>query len=221
MQDVVVVLLLKLEFAVCTPHSRPMWTMLLVIAAYVSGSLPVGVWIGNWVGVDVRRVGSRNIGATNVARTIGRQAGLLTLLGDVAKGVVPTLLARHMMSDPWTIALTGLAAVFGHLFSVFLSFSGGKGVATAFGVFVVLTPAAAALSACLFAVTAFRTGYISLASILSAAALPLITAVCGYPAPSSVMALLVAISIIVRHRDNIIRLRNGVEPRLAIRRGSK
>jgi glycerol-3-phosphate acyltransferase PlsY len=198
-----------------------MLAILFVMAAYVSGSLPVGVWIGNWVGVDVRRAGSGNIGATNVARTAGRRAGLLTLLGDVAKGVVPTLLARLMLTDPWAIALTGLAAVFGHLFSVFLRFSGGKGVATALGVFVVLTPAAAALSVLLFAVTAFLTGYISLASILGAVALPPVAIVCGYPAPSSVVATVIAISIIVRHRDNLSRLRSGVEPRLANRRAGK
>lgn len=198
-----------------------MWTILFIIAGYLSGSFPVGVWIGNSVGVDVRRAGSGNIGATNVARTAGRRAGLLTLLGDVAKGVVPTLLARLMLSDPWATALTGLAAVCGHLFSVFLRFSGGKGVATALGVFIVLTPAAAALSTLLFAVTTFLTGYISLASMLGAAALPVAAVACGYPAPSSVTATVIAISILVRHRDNLSRLRSGAEPRVAIRRSAK
>ncbi len=198
-----------------------MWTVLLVSAAYVVGSLPIGVWVGHSVGVDVRRAGSGNIGATNVARTAGRRAGLLTLLGDVAKGLVPTLLAWFTLDGPWAVALTGLAAVLGHLFSVFLRFSGGKGVATAFGALVVLTPVAALLSAALFVGIAFLTGYISLASMLGAAILPLAATVCGYPAPSLAVATVIAISIVVRHRDNLSRLRRGVEPRLVFRHGGR
>ena len=186
---------------------------LLIVAAYLCGSLPLGLWVGRWLGVDVRRVGSGNIGATNVARTVGKRAGLLTLLGDVAKGVVPALLARLLLTDEWLIALTGLVAVFGHLFSIFLKFSGGKGVATAFGVFVILTPLAAALSALLFGVVAFSTRYVSLASILAAAALPVIAAACRYPVPLSIAAATVAISVVLRHRDNLSRLRLGKEPR--------
>jgi glycerol-3-phosphate acyltransferase PlsY len=198
-----------------------MLTILLVLLGYVSGSLPVGVWMGHWAGVDVRRAGSGNIGATNVARTAGRRAGLLTLFGDVAKGGIPTLLARLMVSDPWAVALTGLAAVLGHIFSIFLRFSGGKGVATTFGVFIVLTPAAAALSSLLFAATTVCTGYISLASMLAAVGLPAAAVFCGYPAPSSVVATVSAIGIILRHRDNLSRLRSGAEPRITMRRNGK
>ena len=190
-----------------------MWAVLLICAAYVCGSLPVGVWVGRWVGVDVRSSGSGNIGATNVARTAGGRAGLLTLLGDVGKGVIPATLARLLLGDPWLIALTGLAAVCGHLFSLFLRFSGGKGVATAFGVFIVLTPAAAALSAALFAVVGFSTRYVSVASMLAALALPVMAWVCGYPPPLVLAAAAVAAIIILRHRDNLSRLRRGEEPR--------
>lgn len=194
-----------------------MRAVLLIAVAYLCGSLPVGVWVGRWLGVDVQRAGSGNIGATNLARTAGARAGLLTLLGDVTKGIVPAALARLLSDDAWLIALSGLAAVFGHLFSVFLRFSGGKGVATAFGVFVVLTPVAAVLSALLFVATAFSTRYVSLASVLAAAGLPVMAVACDYPAPLSIVAAVVAVSIVVRHRGNLSRLRRGVEPQFHIR----
>jgi glycerol-3-phosphate acyltransferase PlsY len=193
-----------------------MRVLLLIGAAYICGSLPIGVWVGRWSGVDVRRRGSGNIGATNVARTAGAGAGLLTLLGDVGKGVIAAAAARLLLNDPWLIALCALAAVCGHLFSIFLHFSGGKGVATAFGVFLVLTPAAAALSAVVFTVTASSTRYASLASMLAALALPLIAFACAYPVPLYLTAAIVAAIIILRHRDNLSRLRRGVEPRFRI-----
>jgi glycerol-3-phosphate acyltransferase PlsY len=191
---------------------------MLVIAAYLFGSLPTGVWVARWAGVDVRRSGSGNIGATNVARTAGGPAGLLTLLADVAKGVIPAALATLLLDDQWLIALTGVVAVFGHIFSVFLRFSGGKGVATAFGVFVVLAPLAAGFAALVFAVVAFSTRYVSLASMLAAMALPAMAIVCGYPAPLSGAAAVVAVSVVLRHRDNLSRLSRGAEPQFQIGR---
>ena len=186
---------------------------LLVVAAYLCGSLPIGVWVARRAGVDVRSRGSGNIGATNVARTVGRHAGMLTLLGDVAKGIAPAVLARVCGGDPWLVALTGLAAVYGHLFSVFLQFSGGKGVATAFGVFIILTPLAAVCSALCFALVAFATRYVSLASVVAALVLPAVVVTTGYPTPLSVAAALVGASIVLRHRANLSRLRRGTEPR--------
>lgn len=190
---------------------------LLIAAAYLCGSLPTGVWAGRWAGVDVRRAGSGNVGATNVARTAGTRPALLTLIGDIAKGFVPVLLARALLTHQMLIALVGLAAFFGHLFSIFLRFSGGKGVATAFGVFLGLAPAAAAVSAVIFATVAVWTRYVSLASLLAAAALPLATAVLGYRYPVWSAALIVAAAIVVRHRDNLWRLRHGNEPRFRVR----
>jgi glycerol-3-phosphate acyltransferase PlsY len=197
-----------------------MLAAVLIGAAYLCGSLPIGVWVGRWVGVDVRRSGSGNIGATNVARTAGGRAGLLTLLGDVAKGILPTALARLLLADPWLLALTGVAAVFGHLFSVFLRFAGGKGVATAFGVFLVLTPAAAALSAVVFAAAAFWTRYVSMASVLAAVTLPILIFLWGYTSPFQVAAVAVAVSVVMRHRDNLSRLRRGLEPQFNVRRST-
>lgn len=194
-----------------------MAAVLLVIGAYLVGSLPTGVWVGLWAGVNVRRVGSGNIGATNVARTVGARAAILTLTGDVVKGIIPVVVARSLLTDQEPIVLVGLAAFFGHLFSIFLRFSGGKGVATAFGVFLGLAPVAAAVSAVVFAVVAFWTRYASLASLLAAAALPLAAAMFGYAWPVCGAALIAAAAIIVRHRDNVSRLRAGREPKFQTR----
>jgi acyl phosphate:glycerol-3-phosphate acyltransferase len=193
-----------------------MKTVCMVAVAYLFGSLPVGVWVGRWAGVDVRHAGSGNIGATNVARTVGRRAGLLTLFADVAKGALPAVLARLLFVDAGVLALVGLAAVCGHVFSVFLRFSGGKGVATAFGAFAVLTPVAAALSAAVFAAAAISTRYVSLASMLGAFALPISAVACRYPMSLCIVAAVVSTMIILRHRDNLARLIRGVEPQFGV-----
>src|SRR5512139_1349796 len=117
-----------------------MLTALLFVGAYVSGSLPIGLWVARFVGIDVRGSGSGNIGATNVARTVGVTPGLITLGGDVAKGFLPVVAAQRFGCGPWLVAGVGLTALCGHVCSVFLRFSGGKGVATACGVFLALAP---------------------------------------------------------------------------------
>jgi glycerol-3-phosphate acyltransferase PlsY len=190
----------------------------MVTAAYLCGSLPFGFWIGRWAGVDVRRSGSGNVGATNVARSAGRRAGLLTLFADVAKGALPAVLARLVFGDAGILALVALAAVCGHLFSIFLRFSGGKGVATAFGVFVVLTPVAAVLSAVVFAAAVISTRYVSLASTLGAFALPIAAVACRYPIALCIVAAVVSALIILRHRDNLARLFRGAEPQFGVQR---
>lgn len=195
-----------------------MAAVVLITAAYLCGSLPVGVWVGRWIGVDVQQAGSGNIGATNVARTAGARAALLTLLGDVAKGLLPTVLAQQALGSPWLVALTGLAAFFGHIFSVFLCFSGGKGVATGFGVFLCLAPVAALVSLAVFVALALLTRYVSVASIVAAAALAIVTATAGYAVAIQGAAGLTAVVIIVRHRTNLVRLRQGNEPKFRIGR---
>jgi len=190
----------------------------LIAAAYLCGSLPIGVWAGRWAGVDVQRAGSGNIGATNVARTAGGRAALLTLSGDVGKGFLPAVLAQHVLNEPWVVALTGVAAFFGHNFSIFLHFSGGKGVATAFGVFLGLTPMAALVSLAVFVTAALLTRYVSVASMLAAVALAITTAGAGYAVALQFAALLTAGAIIARHHSNLARLRQGTEPKFQIRR---
>jgi glycerol-3-phosphate acyltransferase PlsY len=195
-----------------------MRTALLVVSAYLCGSLPTGAWVGRWAGVDIRRSGSGNIGATNVARSVGVGPAVVTLAVDVIKGFVPTLLGRALLADQWSIAVIGLAAFFGHLFSLFLRFSGGKGVATGFGVFLCLAPAAAGVALAVFAAVALSAGYASAASMLAAIALPLACAALGYAPPVWAAALVVCIAIITRHRLNLARLLRGVEPKFRLRR---
>jgi glycerol-3-phosphate acyltransferase PlsY len=190
----------------------------VVAAAYLCGALPTGVWVGRRAGVDVRRRGSGNIGATNVARTAGARAALLTLGGDIAKGLVPVLVARALGCSPAVTAGVGLAAVLGHVYSVFLRFSGGKGVATASGAFLGMAPLAVGVSLLVFAVIVLATRYVSLASVAAAVALPAATLVIGYDTPICGGAVCTAAVIVVRHRDNLRRLRDGVEPKFRIAR---
>ena len=190
-----------------------MATVLLGVLAYLCGSLPTGVWFGRWAGVDVRRSGSGNIGATNVARTAGVRLALLTLICDIAKGFVPTVIARALLVDPWLVQFVGLAAFFGHIYSVFLRFSVGKGVATGFGVFLGLAPIAAVVCVAVFAAVAFSTRYVSLASMAAAASLPVASVLAGYGIPTCASGLVIGAVIVARHRDNLGRLRRGVEPK--------
>ena len=195
-----------------------MLTALLLFVAYLCGSLPTGVWLGRMAGVDVRRAGSGNIGATNVARTAGLHPALLTLVGDIAKGFAPTAVARVLLMDQSVIAMVAVAAFFGHIFSVFVRFSGGKGVATGFGVFLALAPWAAAVAALVFTTIAVATRYVSLASMVAAASLPVASAALGCAPPVWGAAIVIATTIIVRHRDNLLRLRRGVEPKFQVKR---
>jgi glycerol-3-phosphate acyltransferase PlsY len=195
-----------------------MYTVLLVVFGYLCGSLPTGVWFGRRAGVDVRRSGSGNVGATNVARTAGTTAGLLTLGCDIAKGLVPTMVAGALPGDRWRVVVVGVAAVIGHIFPVFSRFSGGKGVATAFGVFLWLAPVAAAAALLVFLAVAVATQYVSLASVAGVVTVAVASAVCRYGAPVWIAACVVAGVIVVRHRDNLSRLWKGLEPKFRVHR---
>jgi len=175
------------------------------------GSIPTGLLLARSAGIDPRRAGSGNIGATNVLRTAGRRLGLLTLLGDVAKGVLPTLLAARLAPGETTIALTGLAAFLGHLFPPWLGFRGGKGVATALGVSLVLAPQSALLGALAFFFVVGTTGYVSLASLAGCTVVTVaMLAAHAFAWPA---AAVMTVLVIIRHVDNIQRLVRGIEPR--------
>ena len=189
-------------------------TVLLLAIAYVCGSIPTGVLLSRRRGVDPRDIGSGNIGATNVARAAGVTTGVLTLVGDVLKGLVPVVLALRSGCAAPTEALTGLAAFFGHLYSCFLGFQGGKGVATALGVSLGLSPLATAIVVPVFVVTAALSRYVSLASLVGALTLPPVVIVLGYPPATVVASFVMAAMITIRHRDNIRRLRHGTESRI-------
>jgi len=186
-------------------------TLLLVAVGYLAGSIPTGLLLARSSGIDPRRAGSGNIGATNVLRTAGRRLGLLTLIGDVAKGALPTLLASRVAPGETVVALTGLAAFLGHLFPPWLGFRGGKGVATALGVSLVLAPQSALMGALAFVLVVGMTGYVSLASLVGCTVVTVAMLV-GRAVAWPVAALMTAL-VAIRHVDNLQRLARGNEPR--------
>jgi len=184
--------------------------------AYLLGSVPTGFILGYLAGVDVRRVGSGNVGATNVARVAGKWLGLLTLLGDAAKGFVPVLIALRIDLGAAVTGLAALAAFLGHLYPLFLKFQGGKGVATALGALLALAPAATGILLLVFLIVALATRIVSLASIVAAGTAPVAIWFLGYPDVLVGVTLLMALMIIWRHRENIQRLRSRAEPRFSL-----
>lgn len=196
-----------------------------IILGYFLGSIPFGyllVWMTG--GGDIRFQGSGNIGATNVARTSGWSVGIATLALDAAKGFLAAWLAAHFSEGNIRFMMyAGLAAILGHIFPVWLKFEGGKGVATAMGVFLAICWPALAVAVLLFLLVALFWRYISLASISAAAALPLLVYSLyapGHAPPTavSVSTLLAAVMVIFKHRDNIERLLAGTEPRFEMGR---
>jgi acyl phosphate:glycerol-3-phosphate acyltransferase len=192
---------------------------ILVAASYLAGSVPFGLLLGRFVaGVDVRQAGSGNIGATNVARIAGRRLGVLTLLLDAGKGGIPvaaTALALDLPHDADWPAAAGLAAFLGHVFPFWLAFRGGKGVATAFGAFVVLSPWLALLASVVFGATFGATRIVSVASMTAAAVLAAGCAVFhGMANPVTRVAAVVLVVVLLRHQGNIRRMIRGEESRL-------
>lgn len=195
-----------------------------VLLGYLLGSIPFGyLLVRARGGGDIRQMGSGNIGATNVARTSGWAVGVATLVLDAAKGFLAVWFTEHFSGGNIRFMMyAGLAAILGHVFPVWLKFAGGKGVATAMGVFVAICWPALAAGALLFILVVLFWRYVSLASISAAAALPLFVYLLYAPrhAPPtavSVSTLVAAVVVIVKHRDNIERLIRGTEPRFELR----
>lgn len=186
---------------------------LLVAAAYLVGSIPTGLLLGKFYGVDVRKEGSGNIGATNLYRTIGRKVGIITLIGDCLKGVIPVLAVKFSALPSEYAAWVGLSAFCGHVFSLFLKFKGGKGVATALGVFLALAPMAVGVAVAVFAVLMFAWRYVSLGSICAAAVMPVAVTLLGGSRTLVTVTFLIAAIVIIRHLENIRRLISGTENR--------
>lgn len=193
----------------------------IAVAAYIVGSMPFGVWIAKLRGVDILAVGSGNPGATNVARTAGKAAGLLTLLLDVMKGMGPALVGGFATDGPFRpdVALgVGALAVLGHMYSPFIRFRGGKGVATALGVVLAAAPIPSLICLGFWLLVLLFFDYVSLASIVAVSMMPLCTYLLKYPLLITVGTLLMAAFIIVKHRPNLIRLAEGTENRFRSRR---
>ena len=192
-----------------------MGAVLLVLFAYAFGSLLFGEMLAKLKGVDLRSAGSGNVGATNVSRVLGKKYGVLVFFLDMLKGFIPTALAVSLYSvDSWVVFFVGVASVLGHTFSVFSGFSGGKGVATAFGVLVAISLKTAVFVLLIWAVVLRWKGYVSLASIVSVSVTPLIMLVFGFPASSVFTAVLVAGVVVFKHKPNIERLLRGEELKL-------
>lgn len=199
-----------------------MTLLAIPIAAYFLGSIPFGLLLTRAFGRgDVRQIGSGNIGATNVARAAGMLAGVFTLVLDVAKGAGAVLLAERPSNDSATwMMIAAFAALLGHCFPVWLKFKGGKGVATAAGIFLVLSPIACLAAVMVFLLVVIFWRYVSLGSVSAAAAMPLLIyflwAPRHAPHPSVTLgAVAIALLIIYKHRGNLQRLVEGAEPKFS------
>ena len=200
----------------------PLTVLLIPIAAYLLGSVPFGLILAKlFGGGDVRKSGSGNIGATNVARVVGPVAGILTLLFDTLKGVAAVLLAVRITNDSamWMM-ISAFAVLLGHCFPVWLKFKGGKGVATALGVFLALSPWAALSALLLFLVCVIFWRFVSLGSVAAAAAMPMLIYFLWAPHHSppivvDVGTLAIALLVIYKHDANLQRLVEGTEPRFS------
>jgi glycerol-3-phosphate acyltransferase PlsY len=193
---------------------------LVLAAAFALGSIPTGLWMGKAHGIDLRQVGSRNLGATNVYRTLGPRAGLFVLAIDMLKGVAAVLLARRFTPGGFfPVAAAGLA-VLGHILSPLAGFRGGKGVATGGGAMLGLAPSAGLIALLVFAVTVALTRFVSLGSILAALALPAAVWLTARDVPGLLwVAVALSALVVARHRTNLARLLRGTEPRFAPRGG--
>ncbi len=193
----------------------PTLLILTMLATYLITAIPTGIVLAKVMGYeDVRQKGSGNIGATNVYRVAGKLPGILTLLGDIAKGALPLLaITLWLNPTPGQLGLLALIAIVGHCYPVYLDFRGGKGVATALGIFLVLSPLAVLFAATVFAVSVGISRFISLGSVLAALAMPLSILLLGLPKEIFAGSLCIAILIVWRHRTNISRLLDGTENR--------
>ena len=188
---------------------------IFLIVSYFVGAIPFGLLISKAAGVDVRREGSCNIGATNVSRILGKRLGLVTLVCDVAKGYLP-MLAADLSLPPGEgkqviISLCGFMAVVGHMFPCYLRFKGGKGVATGLGVFLFLSPPAIVTSLVIFIVAVASTGFVSVGSLLASALAPVWIWFFNGNQSMVLVAAAIAVLIWIKHRENIVRLLKGEE----------
>lgn len=188
--------------------------ILILIIAYLLGSIPFSLLIPRFFsGIDIRKHGSGNVGATNVLRTVGKKEAVMALAGDVLKGVIPVSIALFTLEDTW-IAAAAVAVVLGHVFPVFTGFKGGKGVATTLGALVVIVPQGIAVTIAIWILTLSIFRYVSLASMTAAFALPLICVGLKTPFPFTAAATINAVIILSKHFSNLKRLLSGTESKV-------
>ncbi|MBI3803413.1 MAG: glycerol-3-phosphate 1-O-acyltransferase PlsY [Nitrospirae bacterium] len=183
-----------------------------IIAAYLLGSVPVGLIVSRSTeGIDPRKGGSKNIGATNVMRVAGKKAAALTLLGDLLKGLLPVVGARLLGLPEEALLFVGFAAIVGHIFPLFLKFKGGKGVATSFGVFLGLSPIIALSALVIWIAAAWLTRYSSVGALSAFGALPLLAYLFKPDTKFILFSSIISILVYIRHKENIQRLLSGQE----------
>ncbi len=188
--------------------------ILLVLVGYFVGTIPFALWLArSAAGTDVRVAGSGNVGAANVFRTTRMSLALVVMALDIAKGCAVVFFAAGLGAGQTARAAAGVAAIVGHIYPVWLKFRGGKGVATACGVFGVLSPVATAVAAATFVAVVWVTRYVSVGSVVATILLPPLAYLAGASAPVVIAALAAATLIVYRHRSNLARLRTGTEPR--------
>lgn len=188
--------------------------ILWIVIAYLIGSIPVGVILAKTKGADPRKVGSGNIGATNVMRAAGKTLGILTLIGDILKGLIPTTLALYSKQPASVVAAIGFAVFIGHLFPLFLKFKGGKGVATGVGVYLAVSPPAILINIVIFILVLLKWRYVSLGSLVGTGLMPLALLVLKKPHEYVYLSLIIGILIFIKHKDNIRRLLEGKENKI-------
>jgi glycerol-3-phosphate acyltransferase PlsY len=196
-------------------------SVLLVLGGYILGSIPTGLLAGWAYGVDVRRVGSGNIGTANVLRAAGKWAAFFTLSGDMLKGLIPVVLARLITADGWTIAAVALAAVVGHCFPVFLRFRGGKGVATGAGTSIGLAPVVGLALFALWWAVVLVSRYTSLGAIAVMVLSPVAFLLTGQPLPYILYTIAGGVLVLWLHRENARALLKGTERKIGQKAGKK
>lgn len=198
--------------------------ILFMVITYIFGSLPCGVWLGKTVkNIDIRNYGSKNSGATNAYRILGAKYGIMVLFLDALKGYLPLYLASLFGIDGKAIIILGVVAIFGHTFSFFLNFNGGKGVATSLGVFLFLMPEVVLILFIVFILVVGITKYVSFGSVLCAALLPILSFFVPIRDEANrslliIICFFVGFFVIYKHKSNIIRLLEGKENKFNLRK---
>ncbi|MDP0488818.1 MAG: glycerol-3-phosphate 1-O-acyltransferase PlsY [Fusobacterium sp. JB021] len=197
--------------------------IVLVVLAYLLGSLPNGVWLGKtFKGIDIRTVGSKNSGATNAYRNLGAKYGIATLVLDALKGYLPVFIAYKAGASSVFVVFIGLVAILAHSFSCFLNFKGGKGVATSLGVFLFLSPKGVLVALAGFLIVLYFTRYVSLSSITGAIILPIMVYILPVregvdKAALCILVTIIGAFVIYKHKANISRLLNGTESKIVFK----
>ncbi|MEE0329399.1 glycerol-3-phosphate 1-O-acyltransferase PlsY [Phascolarctobacterium succinatutens] len=185
------------------------------VLGHVCGSVPSGLWLVQaFHGIDIRNYGSKNIGTTNVFRTVGSKTAVLVLIADAFKGIFAVGIMSYFFHNPLLDVVTALGALLGHNYSLFLGFKGGKGVATALGLLIFMMPKVAVASFGIWLVCVLLTRFVSLGSIMAAIFTPPLAWYLGYPSAYVIFSVVASFFVVLRHKENIHRLLTGTESKI-------